>query len=108
MADSALRAKQFLPYDALKGFSEALRKKEEEIEIEEKIDLSEESKEEISEKLFLIDKNDFIKVKYYNYNFKRYMYIEGIVKEVSKLKKRIVFMDDNKVDFEDILDISKM
>ena len=40
MASRADRAKQFLPFDALKGLQEALREKE--IENEEKKELSEE------------------------------------------------------------------
>ena len=42
------RAKQFLPFDALKGLQEALREKE--IEHEEKIELSEETLSELNNK----------------------------------------------------------
>ena len=44
------RAKQFLPFDALKGLQEALRKKERELENVERIELSEESLEELENK----------------------------------------------------------
>lgn len=42
------RAKQFAPFDALKGLQEALREKEEMHEKKENIELLEEAKEEIS------------------------------------------------------------
>ena len=43
------RARQFLPFDALKGLQEALREKE--IELDERKELSEESIEELSKNL---------------------------------------------------------
>ena len=68
MAISRLdRAKQFLPFDALKGLQEALRSKE--IEYEEKKEISEEEQEKISAQLCLLDMGDNIKIKYY-FNFK--------------------------------------
>ena len=48
------RAKQFLPFDALKGFQEALREKE--IEYEEKRELSEEVLIELNNKFNQIEK----------------------------------------------------
>ena len=45
------RARQFLPFDALKGLQEALREKE--IELDERKELSEESIEELSNNLQL-------------------------------------------------------
>ena len=43
MVSRESRARQFLPFDALNGFEEALREKE--IEYEEKIELTDEVKE---------------------------------------------------------------
>ena len=64
MAISRLdRAKQFMPFDALKGLQEALRSKE--IEYEEKREISEEEQEKISAQLCLLDMGDNIKIKYY-------------------------------------------
>ena len=51
--DRVSRAKQFLPFDALKGFSEALREKE--IEYEERKELSEESLVELNDKFNQIE-----------------------------------------------------
>ena len=50
------RAKQFIPFDALKGLQEALREKE--IEYTQKIDLAEEEIEKISEKLQSLEIGD--------------------------------------------------
>ena len=46
VVNKILRAKQFLPFDALKGLQEALREKE--IEHQERIDLSDETLNELN------------------------------------------------------------
>ena len=51
------RAKQFLPFDALKGLQEALREKE--IEYEEKKELSEESLDDLQKEFNKIEKGGF-------------------------------------------------
>lgn len=98
------RAKQFLPFDALKGFQKALREKE--IEYVEKKELSQEILEEISETLKTIEKGDTIKVVYYTNR----QYKETIekVKEISKADKKIILYGDKKINFADILKISNV
>lgn len=98
------RAKQFLPFDSLKGFQEALRKKE--VEYVEKKELSEEVLEELSEILNQIEKEDEIRIVYYTN--KQYKEVKGIVKEINLIKKRIVLYEDVKIYFEDILSIEKI
>ncbi len=98
------RAKQFLPFDALNGFQEALRKKE--VEYVEKIELSEEMKEEISEVLCGLEKGDNVKIKYYK--ARQYHNAQGTIKEISKIKKRIVFTNEMIINFNDLLDIKKI
>lgn len=56
--DIAQRAKQFAPFAALKGFEEALRAKEK--IIVPKIELTEESMEDLNRKLLCIEKKDMI------------------------------------------------
>ena len=58
------RARQFLPFDALKGLQEALREKE--IELDERKELSEESIEELSNNLQLIERGDNVRLTYYH------------------------------------------
>ena len=59
------RAKQFAPFDALKGLQEALRLKEYQHEKIEKGDLQEEKAKEISSALINIQRNDVAFVKYF-------------------------------------------
>ena len=54
------RAKQFVPFAALKGYEEALRAKEK--IVVEKIELSEEKKAELDYKLQQIQKKDIVKL----------------------------------------------
>ena len=97
------RARQFLPFDALKGLKEALREKE--IEYVEKVELSDESKEILSNKLKLIEKSDIINITYY-FN-RQYKEVKGIVKEISAKKQKIILSNDIKINFSDILNINK-
>ena len=60
MANKADRAKQFLPFDALKGLQEALREKE--IEHEEKRELSEESLMELEKEFNKLEKGSNVKI----------------------------------------------
>ena len=60
------RAKQFLPFDALPGFKEALKEKE--IKKEAKIELAEDSLQELESKLNELEKGSIIKLIYYKNN----------------------------------------
>jgi hypothetical protein len=94
------RARQFLPFDALKGFQEALREKEK--EYVERIDLDDEQKDLLSEQLARVEINSNIKLTYF---FQRQYYtITGHVKNIDSIKKKII-IDDNKISFYDILKI---
>ena len=95
------RAKQFLPFDALKGFQEALRKKE--IEYIPKKELSEDIKEELGEMLSSLDSGENIRVKYYNIS--KYEYFLGKVKKIDKIKRKIIFQDASEVKFDNIIEI---
>ena len=79
------RAKQFQPFDALKGLKEALKEKEKELEKEDRKKLSEEMQEKISEKLKRLEINDNIKVQYYDMG--KYKVITNKVKKVDKFNK---------------------
>ena len=57
------RAKQFMPFAALKGYPEALRKKEK--VVVQKVELSEEYQEELNVKLCQVRKNDRVTVVYF-------------------------------------------
>ena len=98
------RAKQFLPFDALKGFQEALRKKE--IEYIPKKELSEDIKEELGEMLSSLDSGENIRVKYYNIS--KYEYFCGIIKKIDRLKRKVVFQNLYEIKFDNIIEISRI
>ena len=95
------RAKQFLPFDALKGLQEALREKE--IEYEEKKELSEETLEELNNKFNQIEKGSFVKIRYYRNG--RYSEIKGIVTYIDYTKRKIQIDKIVNINFCDIIDI---
>lgn len=97
------RAKQFLPFDALTGLQEALRKMEKEMEYDEKIELSEESLEELQDKFNRIKQGNKIKIKYYKNN--KYIQIEGIITKINYIKKKIIIDDLEEINICDILNI---
>lgn len=96
------RAKQFLPFDALKGFKEALKEKE--IEYVEKVELSNEQIEEISDTLNLIQIGKSIQVVYYLEG--QYFKIEGNLKKLDCIKKYLM-IDDVRINFVDIFKIKQ-
>ena len=95
------RAKQFLPFDALKGLQEALREKE--IEYEEKKELSEDTLAELNNKFNQIEKGSFVKIRYYRNG--RYSEIKGIVTYIDYIKKRIQVDKIENINICDIIDI---
>lgn len=95
------RAKQFMPFAALKGYPEALRGKEE-VEVP-KAELSEELKEELDIKLRQVCKNDIITVIYFYKN--KYLKQTGMVARIDKTA-RILHVVNTKIPFDDIYDIS--
>ena len=76
------RARQFLPFDALKGLQEALREKE--IELDERKELSEESIEELSNNLQLIERGDNVRLTYYHQK-KAFLSLLAILTRVPKM-----------------------
>lgn len=94
------RAKQFVPFAAVKGFEEALRAKER--IVVEKIELSEERKAELDFKLRQIKKNDIIKVVYFDKD--EYIKIEGMVSRLDT-DARVIQVVNTKIEFENIYDI---
>lgn len=94
------RAKQFMPFAALKGYEEALRAKEK--IVVEKIELSEEKKEELDFKLRQITKRDMITVVYFHEG--EYIKVEGMVSRLDK-DARILKVVNTKISFEDIYEI---
>ena len=95
------RARQFMPFDALKGLQEALREKE--LEIENRKELSEESLLELDEQLKRVKIGDMVSIKCY----KKQMYVEkeGIVTAIDIIGKKVVLDENELITFSDILSI---
>ena len=84
------RAKQFMPFAALKGYPDALRRKEKVVLPKGK--LSEDYQEELDRKLRQVHKNDIITVVYFCQN--EYIKLTGIV--------------NTKISFDDLYDITEI
>ena len=97
------RAKQFQPFDALKGLKEALKEKEKELEKEDRKNLSEEMQEKISEKLKNLNTGDSIKIYYYNMG--EYKTITNKLKAINKAKNLIRLNNGIEIKFVDIYNI---
>lgn len=94
------RAKQFASFDALKGFREALIKKEK-IVIP-KAELSEDRKEELDRKIQQIKPKDVMTVIYYQN--KEYVKVTGIITEINVMQRYLQVIH-KKIKFEDIYEI---
>lgn len=95
------RAKQFMPFAALKGYEEALRRREK--IIVPRMELSEEYKEELDRKLRQVKKNDMITVIYFHKN--EYLKQTGMVSRIDETA-RVLCVVNNKILFDDIFDVS--
>ena len=95
------RAKQFLPFDALKGLQEALREKE--IEYEEKKELSEESLNDLQKEFNKLEKGKKVKIRYYINS--QYKNSEGIITKIDYIRKKITINMNENINLCDVLKI---
>ena len=94
------RAKQFMPFDALKGYKAAIKKAAK--VVVDKKELSEDAKEFLDYKLQQIKKGMMVKVIYY---FKdEYIKIEGLVSDFDKIYGTLTIVK-TKIPIKDIYDI---
>lgn len=98
--DVSIRAKQFLPFDALKGFREALAEKEQCPVF--KKELSDDQKEWLDQILRQIRKTDTIEAEYFHSG--EYLHISGTVSQIDKQKK-VLKIGETEIPFEDISDL---
>lgn len=96
------RAKQFAPFDALKGLQDSLRLKEYEHERTIKCDIMEEKAREISDTLLSLEKGDTVKVLYFFDGYNRG--ITGTAKLM--LYDGVLKVGETEIPITDILDIS--
>ncbi|WP_024347527.1 YolD-like family protein [Lacrimispora indolis] len=83
--DRSSRAKQFMPFDALKGVREAVGEKEQIIVPEH--DLSEEKKEELDWKLRQIQIRDIVTVEYFM--GREYVQVTGMVTRIDDVSRTL-------------------
>lgn len=95
------RAKQFMPFAALKGFQEALALKEK--IIVDKIELSEEMVEEIDRNMHMLKRGEKALVVYYYKG--EYLKMTGMVSKIDE-NSRYIQIVDTKIPFDDILSLS--
>jgi len=96
------RAKQFMPFAALKGYPEALRKKEK--IVVERQELSDEYKEALDFELRQVRKNDIITVVYFCKD--EYLKMTGMVSAVDNTS-RILKIVNTKIPFDDLYKIDR-
>ena len=94
------RAKQFMPYAALKGYEETLRAKKK--IVVPKVELSEDIKEVLDRKLQQIERNDIIKVVYFQRD--EYLEVTGMVSRID-ITAKVLKVVNTKISFEDIFDV---
>lgn len=95
------RAKQFAPFDALKGLQDALRLKEYEHERVQRGEIQEEKANEISKTLISLEKDSVAKVTYFESG--HYLEIEGKVKLI--VEEGVLRAGDKKINLNDVFDI---
>lgn len=100
MVNRSDRARIFMPFDALKGYKEAISEKKK--VIVDKKELSEDDAVSLSRKLLLVKIGMMIKVIYYCEN--EYIAIEGLVSKI-KFEERVLMIVKTKINFDDIINI---
>ena len=104
------RAAQFAPFAALVGYSEAIKNSE--IKYENRIELSDERKDEISATLNSLKKDDDIEVKYFvikskNTNQGKYITYAGKVHKIDYIEGKIIFNNRKSIYIKDIYEIKE-
>lgn len=94
------RAKQFMPFAALKGYEDALRKKEK-VTVP-KAQLCPERQEELDRILRQIRRNDMVTAVYFQEG--EYVKLTGMVSRIDGTA-RILKIVDTKIDFEDLYEV---
>ena len=100
MADTS-RAKQFMPFAALRGYYDMIQTKNRVVEPKKEIVADE--AERLSDKLSQVKKNMMVRVRYYQTD--AYVNIEGIVTRIDP-EFRYLTIVKTKIPFDDIIDVS--
>jgi hypothetical protein len=96
------RAKQFMPFDALKGLKEALKDREERRTRVPKIELSDDMADELSRVMARVELCSVIRIKFYCKG--HYIDLQGTVLE-KNIVYRFLKIGNERIYFDDILKI---
>ena len=96
------RAKQFMPFDALKGLQEELRRREKKVTEVIKIELSDEKLEELALTFAKLQREDTVDVTFFYRG--HYYNLQGTVSKISTDGKFIV-IGEERIFFDDVYDI---
>ena len=95
------RAKQFMPFDALKGFKEEINKRKRVIVA--KRELSEDDLQDLQNKIYLINTGMIVEITYYDNE--QYVKIKGMVSKINFDLKYIVIVK-TKINIDCIVNIN--
>lgn len=98
------RAKQFMPFDTLKGLHDALKMKEYEHERIQKSDLDVEKAKHLTKILLDLSKKDKVEIKYYEDG--HYKIING--NPIVDINGKYIEIHYKKIPFDDIFDITRL
>lgn len=93
------RAKQFLPFDALRGLREELKKREEKFLEQDKKELTEEEIKALSDELQKATKGAEVSLTFYLR--RRYVFLNGIITSINFVYKYLT-VGEMKIFFDDI------
>lgn len=97
------RARQFMPFSALRGFEEMIRAQTR--EVTKKRELSDYDAERLSKKMSMVKHGDMVCVTYYDRD--AYVKLEGIVSDID-LTLRKLRVIKTVISFDDVWDISRI
>ena len=97
------RAKQFMPFDAMKGLQEALRDREERHTRVERRELSEETRRELDRALHRVQRGTLLQLTVYRAFHE--LTLRGTVTEMN-VPRQYLLLGDEKIFFEDIYGIT--
>ena len=94
------RARQFLPFDALKGFKDLI-KEVERVKVNKK-ELTEQNIEKLSKTILSLEKGMMVKVIYFEQD--EYLKLEGIVSKID-ITNRFIMIVKKRISLDDIFEI---
>ena len=102
--DMEHRASQFAPFAALTGFDAIIESKNK-VMINEKL-LSSDIKNELDNKLHVIENNLDKEVEITYYNKDKYVTIKSYIKKIDNINKRIILVNKNIIECKNIIDLN--